>query len=30
MLCSIPDMPVGAERRKKIVEMVALFKQYNR
>lgn len=30
MLCAIPDMPANAERRAKLVEMVALFKQYNR
>lgn len=30
MLCSIPEMPANAERRAKIVEMIQLFKQYNR
>jgi hypothetical protein len=30
MLCAIPEMPANAERRAKLVEMVQLFKQYNR
>lgn len=29
MLCAIPEMPSGELRRKKLVEMVQLFKQYN-
>lgn len=30
MLCAIPEMPANAERRAKLVEMVQLFKKYNR
>lgn len=30
MLCAIPTMPANAERRVKLVEMIQLFKQYNR
>lgn len=30
MLSAIPEMPANAERRAKLVEMVQLFKKYNR